>query len=137
MATSEERQAAAFTEVEERLRQILEPLRKRLVATRDRPGDLALEIPGLEGLPWGYVAGIRRGKRYVSYYLMSVYANPDIAGSMSAELRRRLQGKSCFNFTHVDDPLFEELARITYAGLDEHLVHAAALAAERAPARSR
>jgi hypothetical protein len=136
MTATEERQAAAFTEVEDRLREILEPLRSRLVATRDGPGGLALEIPGLEGQPWGYVAGIRRGKRYVSYYLMSVYANPDVAGSMSPELRRRMQGKSCFNFTHVDEPLFEELARVTYAGLDAHLAHAAALAAERAPARS-
>jgi hypothetical protein len=134
---SEERRTASFDAVERRLRQILEPLRGRLVATRDRPGDLALEIPGLEGQPWGHVAGIRRGKRYVSYYLMSVYANPDIAESMSPELRRRMQGKSCFNFTRVDEPLFDELARVTLAGFELHLAHAAAVAAERAPARSR
>ena len=26
-----------------------------------------LEIPGLEGKPWGYVAGTRLGKRHVSF----------------------------------------------------------------------
>jgi hypothetical protein len=134
---AEERQAAAFDAVEDRLREILEPLRSKLVATRDGPGGLALEIPGLEGKPWGYVAGIRRGKRYVSFYLMSVYADPNVAASMSPELRRRMQGKSCFNFTHVDEPLFAELVHITQAGLEPHLAYAAKVAAERAPARSR
>jgi len=133
---SEDRRAASFDAVERRLRQILEPLRSKLVATRDRPGDLALEIPGLEGQPWGYVAGIRRGKRYVSYYLMSVYADPKIAESMSPELRRRKQGKSCFNFNHLDEPLFEELAHVTETTFEPQLVRAAEVAAARFPARS-
>jgi len=137
MATTDERQAAAFTEIEDRLREIVEPLRSKLVATRDGPGDLALEIPGLEGKPWGYVAGIRRGKRYVSYYLMSVYAEPAIAAGMSPELRRRMQGKSCFNFTRVDEPLFEELGRITTATLEPQLAKAAEMAAAGTPTRSR
>ena len=118
MATTDERQAAAFTEIEDRLREIVEPLRSKLVATRDGPGDLALEIPGLEGKPWGYVAGIRRGKRYVSYYLMSVYAEPAIAAGMSPELRRRMQGKSCFNFTKVDTSLFRELEALTAVSIE-------------------
>ena len=137
MPTKDERQAAAFAEVEDRLREIVEPLRPKLVATRDRPGDLALEIPGLEGKPWGYVAGIRRGKRYVSYYLMSVYADPAIAAGMSPELRRRMQGKSCFNFTKVDQPLFAELGRITAASFEPQLAKAAEMTAAGAPTRSR
>jgi hypothetical protein len=137
MTTTDERRAQAFTAVERELRAILEPLRSKLVATRDRPGDLALEIPGLEGKPWGYVAGIRRGKRYVSYYLMSVYADPAIATGMSPELRRRMQGKSCFNFTRVDEPVFEELGRITVATFEPQLAKAAGMAAAHAPARSR
>lgn len=137
MTTTDERRAAAFTEVEDRLREIVEPLRARLVATRDRPGDLALEIPGLEGKPWGYLAGIRRGKRYVSYYLMSVYADPSVAEAMSPQLRRRMQGKSCFNFTHVDEPILEELGMITTATLEPHLAHVEELVVARTPAGSR
>ena len=125
-----------FTEVDRRLREILEPLRSRLKVTADGPGGVTLEIPGLEGKPWGYVAGIRRGKRYVSYNLMSVYASPELVASMSPGLRRRMQGKSCFNFTHVDEPLFEELAALTNAGLEPHLAHVAEMAA-RAQTRSR
>ena len=68
---------------------------------------------------------------------MSAYADPEVATSMSPELRRRMQGKSCFNFTHVDEPLFAELARITQTTFEPHLVHAAEVAAARSPARSR
>ena len=126
-----------FDGVIERLRQILEPLRPRVSVTRDGPDGLAMEIPGYEGLPWGYVAGIRRGKRYVSFYLMSVYASPALAASMSPELRRRMQGKACFNFTRIDEPLFAELAHLTEASFEPFLAIAAEAAKGRPRASSR
>jgi hypothetical protein len=52
--------------VHDRLRGLLEPYRAELSVTADGPGGLTLEVPGLEGKPWGYVAGTRLGKRYVS-----------------------------------------------------------------------
>ena len=79
----------------------------------------------------GLFAGIRRGKRYVSYYLMSVYASPDLVASMSPELRRRMQGKSCFNFTSVDEPLFDELERITVSSFEPFVAMASVMAADR------
>ena len=60
--------------------------------------------------------GVRLGKSYVSFYLMSVYACPDLLKGMSPELKRRMQGKSCFNFREVDERLFKELAQLTKAG---------------------
>jgi hypothetical protein len=128
---------ADFAAVDRRLRELLEPIRSRLVATKDGPDGLILQIPGLEGLPYGYVAGIRVGKRYVSYYLMSVYASPEVLDSMSPALRRRMQGKSCFNFTKVDEPLFEELGLITVAGFEPYLGLAAQVAKGKGPARAR
>lgn len=127
--------ATDFDAVDRRLRRILDPLRPRLTASRDGPDGLVLEIPGLEGKPWGYFAGIRRGKRYVSYYLMSVYASPDLVASMSPELRRRMQGKSCFNFTSVDEPLFDELARITESSFEPFVAMASVAAGDRSGAR--
>ena len=103
--------------VHARLRELLAPYRESLNVTKDGPGGMALEVPGLEGKPWGYVAGTRVGKRYVSYYLMPVYAAPELAASLSPELRRRMQGKSCFNFAAVDEALFAELADITARGI--------------------
>ena len=60
--------------------------------------------------------GVRLGKAYVSFYLMSVYASPDLLKSMSPELKQRMQGKSCFNFKEVDEKLFKELKQLTKAG---------------------
>jgi hypothetical protein len=47
---------------------------------------------------------------------MPVYASSDLLQAMSPELRRRMQGKSCFNFKTVDEKLLEELEKITKAG---------------------
>jgi hypothetical protein len=61
-------------------------------------------------------AGVRRGKRYVSYHLFSVYLEPGQLDGLSPELRKRMQGKSCFNFTKVDNALFDELDQLTDRG---------------------
>ena len=113
--TSHPRAASApdLVPVHERLRAILAPYRGRLHVAADGPGGMTLELPGHQGQPWGYVAGTRLGKRYVSYYLMGVYGDPALMDGMSPELRRRMQGKSCFNFTKIDDALFTELAALT------------------------
>ena len=129
--------APDFDAVDRRLRAILDPLRPRLTVSKDGPDGLVLEVPGLEGKPWGYFAGIRRGKRYVSYYLMSVYASPELMASMSPELRRHMQGKSCFNFTSVDEPLFDELARITETSFEPFVAMATAVVTNRSAARTR
>ena len=102
-----------FETVHTRLREILMRQRGGLAVTRDGPAGVALEIPGLEGKPWGYVAGTRVGKSYVSFYLMPVYATPELAATLSPELRRRMQGKACFNFTKVDETLLAELEALT------------------------
>jgi hypothetical protein len=102
-----------FEAVHDRLRDIILRHRGDLAVTKDGPGGMALEVPGLEGKPWGYVAGTRMGKSYVSYYLMPVYATPGLMASMSPGLRKRMQGKSCFNFRTVDDDLLAELDELT------------------------
>src|SRR6185503_11666890 len=106
--------SAEFDAVHERLKAILEPwATDGLVITQSGPRGVALEIAGLEGKPWGYVAGTRLGKSYVSYYLMPVYGNPDLASTISPALAKRRQGKACFNFTKVDETLLDELATLT------------------------
>jgi hypothetical protein len=120
-----------LAQVDRRLRQILEPYRGRLEVTKDGPGGFALEIPSLKGQPWGYMAGTRVGKRYVSYYLMPVYGMPELLEGISPELRRRMQGKACFNFTKVDEPLMLELEALTALGVDRFWGTALARAAAR------
>jgi hypothetical protein len=117
--------------VHQRLRGLLEPYRAGLTVTADGPGGLTLEVPGLEGRPWGYVAGTRLGKRYVSFYLMPVYADPALSASVSPALARRRQGKSCFNFTTVDEVLFAELGELAARGIPGFRATAEAVAAAR------
>ena len=111
--------AADFPAVAARLQAILEPYGDRLMWQASPSGDAKLErAPG--GKPWDYVAGIRVGKTYVSYYLMPVYGMPGLLDGISPELSKRMQGKACFNFTRVDEPLFTELAALTATGIDRY-----------------
>jgi hypothetical protein len=111
---------ADLAAVERRLRAILEPYRSRFAVVGDGPKGVALHLRGLEVQPHGFVAGVRPGKRYVSFYLMPVYAFPELGQDMSPELRRRMQGKSCFNFTTVDQALIAELEALTAQGPDRY-----------------
>ena len=52
-------------------------------------------------------------KNYVSFYLMPVYMYPDLLKGISPELKKHMQGKSCFNFKKVEPKLFKELAELT------------------------
>ena len=123
---------AEFEAVHDRLKAMLIRFASdELVVTKDGPGGMALEVKGLEGKPWGYVGGTRLGKCYVSYYLMPVYENPALAASISPALARRRQGKSCFNFTKIDEPLFTELADLTARGVLGFKERAEAAAAGR------
>jgi hypothetical protein len=118
--------------VHDRLRGILAPYRDDLSVTRDGPEGLVLEVPGLEGKPWGYVAGTRMGKRYVSFYLMPVYGSSGLARTISPGLRKRMQGKSCFNFTKVDERLFAELEDLAAKGIPGFRAEAEQIEAARA-----
>jgi hypothetical protein len=72
--------------VHARLKAIL-AAHRGLAITADGPGGMTVEVPWLEGRPWGYVAGTRLGKRYVSLYLMPVYAAPELAALASCTER--------------------------------------------------
>ena len=120
-----------FELVHDRLREILLRQRGELAVTKDGPAGVSIEIPGLEGKPWGYVAGTRVGKSYVSYYLMPIYVSPDLAATISPELGKRRQGKACFNFTKIDEPLFAELEAFTATSISGFRAIAEELAATR------
>jgi hypothetical protein len=109
----------AFPTVHARLRSMLEPYAPPLYVTADGPTGYGLDMaPEGERDPSTWFAGTRIWVRYVSYYLMPVYVEPSLLDGMSPELRRRMQGKCCFNFTKVDDALFAELEDLTRAGYE-------------------
>ena len=105
---------ADFTEVFTQLKSIFKPYAKKMDVSQDTDQYYLLNTRYLmknkQPLCFG---GVRLGKNYVSFYLMSVYASPDLLRNMSPELRKRMQGKSCFNFKEVDKKLFAELKALT------------------------
>ena len=85
------------------------------MVTGDRPEEDSVSVDRPDIMPGArrYFGGVRIGKSYVSYYLIGVYGDPRLVTEMSPALRKRMQGKSCFNFASVDEVLFDELAVLT------------------------
>lgn len=99
------------------LRRLLKARTAKLFVKQDSPGDYMIETK--EPLWKGerlFVAAIKKNKNYVSFHLMTVYMYPELVRKMSPALKKRMQGKGCFNFTAPDAVLFEELAGVVDAG---------------------
>jgi hypothetical protein len=113
-AKAQKKVDTGFDAVFDRLRAILVRHAKGLAVKEDSPVYYYLETmtPAYHGKPVMFGA-VRKGKAYVSFHLIPVYAYPELLKAMSPALRKRMQGKSCFNFTEIDEPLFEELERLT------------------------
>jgi hypothetical protein len=101
------------------LRGILAHHESRLRVLVDKPGDYQVASPTRRdriGRPL-FVAAAQIKKNYVSFHLMPVYVDRELHKSISAGLRKRMQGKACFNFTTVDAEQLKELAALTKKGL--------------------
>jgi hypothetical protein len=102
-----------------RLRSILQPYAQRLTVTADQPDNFYLDTAYSEQYKKPIFFGaVQIKKNYVSFHLMPVYARPDLLEGMSPELRKRMQGKSCFNFTKLDEKLIDELTTLTQRGFE-------------------
>jgi hypothetical protein len=101
------------------LKQILERYEKDLQVLPYKPGYYCLvtRLAVQKGKPVWFAA-IRMGKNYVSYHFMPVYMNAAIEKRIPEELKKRMQGKACFNFSEVDPALFRQLSELTAAGFE-------------------
>jgi hypothetical protein len=108
-----------FPAVFNRLKAILTPYAPRMVVVKDDKTWYYLDTKfvGKNKKPVMFAAA-RVGKGYVSFYLMSVYCNPKWLAEMSPALKKRMQGKACFNFTSIDEELFAELEALTKTGAE-------------------
>jgi hypothetical protein len=99
------------------LKRIFAPYAKHLNVNADTRTRLYLETkaPSYKGKPLFFGAVIS-GRAYVSFHLMPLYWDESLGKKLSPELKKRMQGKSCFNFTGPDPALFRELAKVTAAG---------------------
>jgi hypothetical protein len=110
---------AEFQALFDRFKAMLEPYAAKMHVSAAVPGMYGVDMaPEGERDPSTWFAGTRLGKRYVSYYLMPVYVRPSLLDDISPELRRRMQGKSCFNLSKVDESLLAELEALTRKGYE-------------------
>ena len=107
-----------FTPVFERLRAIMASHVGGMVVVQDETGRYHVDTRLVR--KDGYVlmfGSVQVRARYVAYHLMPIYMSPDLLGASTA-LRARMQGKSCFNFTSVDESHMRELETLTRRSFD-------------------
>lgn len=108
-----------FQRMFSRLRDIFASHASEAVVTSDTADRYYLsshEVRARDGYRTGF-GGVEIRKSYVSAHLIPVYVHPDLLSGISADLRRRMQGKSCFNFRKEDEALFAEFAGLVEAGV--------------------
>jgi hypothetical protein len=106
-----------FTETFKQLKAIFEPYAAKLQVVHDADNNYYLDTHHvMKNKQRIFFGGVRTGKGYVSFHLMPVYASTELVKTISPELKKRMQGKSCFNFKQPDEKLFKQLAKLTKAG---------------------
>ena len=104
------------------LKPVLAKYAKRLSVKADTPIEYTLLTKSAspfhqhKGQPL-YFGSVRLGKAYVSLHLVPLYMCPELTKSISPALKKRMQGKACFNFKNDPEPeLIADLKRLTAAG---------------------
>jgi hypothetical protein len=112
-----------FTPVFAVLRKVLATQAGKLTISADNATRYTLlsrtpsPFPQHKGQPMWF-GEVRAGKAYVSLHLMGLYFNGELTSTISPALKKRMQGKTCFNFKAVPEPaLLTELRSLTKASL--------------------
>lgn len=103
-----------FQAVFDRIRPMYAAHERKCVVLRDEPQGYILgsrEVRAKDGYRTWF-GGVEIKKNYVSAHLMPVYMHPELLEGIDAALKKRMQGKSCFNFKTADDPALDALASL-------------------------
>ena len=108
-----------FPVVFDQLKAILKPYEPRLSVTVDSSEGYSLDTHqlGPNKKPMFFGAAVIK-KNYVSFHLMPVYVHPELLEGISDQVRKRMQGKSCFNFKTLDADTLAELRQLTERGFE-------------------
>ncbi|MGH1359878.1 MAG: hypothetical protein ACRBC3_14025 [Burkholderiaceae bacterium] len=106
-----------FTAVYLVLCKILAPYAAKLNTKRNDDSELYIDTNHImKNKKPLFFGAVKVKKSYVSFHLMPVYVKPELLASVSPELKSRMHGKSCFNFSAVEPALIRELTALTRAG---------------------
>jgi len=101
------------------LKELLVPYKQYMECTEDNTNSFYLNTRHImsNGKPL-FFAAVAIKKKYVSFQLMPVYVEPALLECISEQLKKRMQGKSCFNFKREDEALFSELKALLESGFE-------------------
>ena len=105
-----------LAEVYLRLRPILEPYMPEMVAMQDNDRGLYLNTRSImKNKQPLFFASIAINKNYVSFHVFPVYMYPDLLDKVG-DLKKRMQGKSCFNFRKLSEEQVAGMRALVEAG---------------------
>lgn len=105
----------------ESLKAIIKKYEPSLQVVHDKADHYYLNlIPADKKAKPEFFAAVQVKKSYVAFHLMPVYYHPALLENISDDLRKHMQGKSCFNFKTSDKKLFTELKKLTAASYDQY-----------------
>lgn len=98
----------------EKLRKVLTSLDKGLVIKKDEPDYFYLNTNKKIKNKDMFFGAVQIRRSYVAYHLYPVYTNPELLDEISDNLKKRMQGKSCFNFKkEITDEQLKGIAELT------------------------
>ena len=110
-----------FSRIFAALKPVMAEEEGRLAVQKDTSSEYSLvtkgpsPFPQHKGQPMWFGA-VKLGRAYVSFHLMPLYMSPTLEKEISPALKKRMQGKTCFNFKSVpDEELLADLKKLTAA----------------------
>ena len=115
---------ADFAPILAALKAVLAKYEKQLALKADSAAGYSVDskvpppFPQHKGQPLAFGA-VRVGKGYVSFHLLPVYMCPELIAFITPALKKRMQGKACFNFKALPAPdLLSDLELLTKASTE-------------------
>ncbi|TMM59037.1 hypothetical protein FEE95_06280 [Maribacter algarum] len=106
----------------DKLKSLLKIYEPQLSVVHDKPTNYYLNTAANEKNKKGeFFAAVQVKKNYIAFHLMPVYYYPDLLSTIGDDLKKRMQGKSCFNFNQVEDELFDELSKIITLSFNQYI----------------
>jgi hypothetical protein len=104
-----------------KLKEVMSGFADELHVSTDEPKKyyLVTKSKSWKGGPM-FFGAVMMGKAYASDHLLPLYVCPELTKTISPELKKRMQGKACFNFREPDAKLFAQLRDVTRAGLEKY-----------------
>ena len=117
--------SAEFAAIFATLKPVMAEQAGRLAVQKDTPIEYSLMTKGPSPFPQHsgqpmWFGAVKQGKAYVSIHLMPLYMSATLEKQISPALKKRMQGKTCFNFKAIPDAeLIAELTRLPTAAAGE------------------